>query len=72
MSLPIEILDPAPSPGGVEIVERIERIELVARVDRVERITRTVSRGRACGALVDLDPAPRGLVLNGVWVPLAR
>ena len=69
----------------VERVVRLERVERRARVgagDAVGRSTRLM--GRAERDVVDVEArdvsaaprepvrtAPRGLVLNGVWVPLA-
>jgi len=70
----------------IEIVECIERVERVERIQRVMRAAPgtapgTTARDRPCAVaeVIDIEPrvsagpvAPRGLVLNGVWVPLAR
>ncbi len=62
----------------IEIVECIERVE---RIQRVMRVAPGTARDRSCAVaeVIDIEPrvsagpvAPRGLVLNGVWVPLAR
>lgn len=65
----------------IEIVECIERVERVERIQRVMRVAPGTARDRssAVAEVIDIEPrvsagpgAPRGLVLNGVWVPLAR
>ncbi len=72
----------------VECIERVERVERVERIQRVMRVMRVApgtapgtARDRSCAVaeVIDIEPrvsagpvAPRGLVLNGVWVPLAR
>ena len=69
----------------IEIVECIERVERVERIQRVMRVAPGTAPGtardRSCAVaeVIDIEPrvsagpvAPRGLVLNGVWVPLAR
>lgn len=64
-------------------VERIECIERIERSERIVRVERRAGRPARSGgpaselAVIDVPwrdsetPAPRGLVLNGVWVPLA-
>lgn len=67
-------------PERIEIVERIERVERFERLVRLEGRARRepVSRAGDQGVIIEggvrevgaID-VPRGLVLNGVWVPLA-
>ena len=71
----------------IEIVESIERVERIQRIQRVIRVVSGAPRERSPAVAqvtdididIDIEPrgpgestAPRGLVLNGVWVPLAR
>ncbi|MBO9686337.1 MAG: hypothetical protein J7598_06975 [Mitsuaria chitosanitabida] len=84
---PLDAFDVRARADGVERIECIERVERSERVIRIVRAgSRTVGPSRPREArpeveaeVIDVpwrettDPAPRhGLVLNGVWVPLAR